>query len=105
MTSVKITPVIASPLCFRNAAIKGNIELLTVRPASLRQAAKLQNRYHACKRVVQEFLGGKKGASDLSIYLECINGADGCTPLLCAVKRGDLVTVKLVIVSKPVLDR
>ena len=49
--------------------------------------------------IAQSFLASKKDAADLGSYLEYAKGSDGCTPLLCAVKRGDLITVKLVMLS------
>ena len=45
---------------------------------------------------MQEFIKSKKGAAELSSYFECVGKSDGRTPLLCAVKRRDAITVELV---------
>ncbi len=44
---------------------------------------------------LQEFVASKKQAADIG-YLEEVNRADGCTALLCAVKKADLVTAQIV---------
>jgi hypothetical protein len=45
--------------------------------------------------MLQEFIANKKQAADIG-YLEEVNRADGCTALLCAVKKADLVTAQIV---------
>lgn len=45
--------------------------------------------------MLQEFVASKKQAADIG-YLEEVNRADGCTALLCAVKKADLVTAQIV---------
>ncbi|KAA6427151.1 MAG: RNase III inhibitor [Trebouxia sp. A1-2] len=44
--------------------------------------------------VLWEFVASKKQAADIG-YLEEVNRADGCTALLCAVKKADLVTAQI----------
>lgn len=49
---------------------------------------------------MQDFIRDKKCAPNLPFFLEYVNGPDGCTALLRAVKKGDMITVKLVNVCK-----
>ena len=46
--------------------------------------------------LVQDLLERKTIAAQLPLYLEDIR-PDGCTALLCAVEKGDLVSTQLVI--------
>ncbi|DBA92767.1 hypothetical protein WJX77_000576 [Trebouxia sp. C0004] len=44
--------------------------------------------------LLEEFVASNKHAADIG-YLEEVNRADGCTALLCAVKKADLVTAQI----------
>ena len=48
---------------------------------------------------MQEFLGRKSIVAHLDYYLEDVNRSDGCTALLCAVRRGDYGVTELVSIT------